>query len=134
MTREQLNNFLQQAIKSNDIGGGDYHTSETIEGVLEAVLTQYGSPSDEIKDIEDLYNAMWESCDAATPIYNTDIMEWFKTNYTALEDYSSNMGTVNIDEGGIINAIRGAYCYTLEQEAMSELHSLYDNASNELAK
>lgn len=122
---------LLDALNSNaPTSSHDYHTSEEITEVLQAVLNDYGNSTDEIKDVEDLYNDLWNECDSKTPIYNDDLLDWVKANYTAVDDYRNETGGDASDS--IIQLIMAAYAWTLQQEAMDALQTLYTNASEAL--
>lgn len=108
----------------------DYHTSEEIADVLEVFFTDYGNMTDVISDVEDLYNDMWNECDRKTPIYNDDLLEWLQKNHEAVDDYRRETGGDAPDS--IIQLIMAAYCWTLEQEAMDALQTLYTSASASL--
>lgn len=125
-TRQQLLDRLEDKEPSSSHG---YHTSKEIAYTLEKVLSDYGNATDEIKDVEDLYNDLWNECDGATPIYTIDLLEWFKTNYTAVDDYKSETGG---DADTIIDLIMAAYCWTLQQEVEDAMRELYTDVSIDL--
>lgn len=127
MTRKQLLATLQDNAPTSTFG---YHTGEEIADVLRAVFADYGDMTDEIKDVEDLYNDVWNECDSKTPVYNADLLNWLKANHTAVDDYRRETGGDASDS--IIQLIMQAYCWTLQQDAQRALDAVQNNILTKL--
>lgn len=99
---------------------GDYHTQEDILDALDTVVTQYSVDLEEEADVEEVEDAITETCDRATPIYYADIAKWFAENWSAVDETREELGETGAD---IMKEIQQAYFYTLERDVRNALQA-----------
>lgn len=129
ITRESLLNHLATSFKVNK---GEYHTAEEINDVLQSALADYGKPNDKFssrEDLDKLRDAIGEITGSNTPIYTNELLEWLAKNYSVLEEYQQNYGTIGeiIEKQGLPQAIICAFSFSLEQEVDCVLVDLYED-------
>ena len=111
----------------------DYHEPKDIMDVVRCVIEEYGELTDGVNEVDDMRDDLNEAADSQTPIYNRDLLIWLADNHTAYEETIDEMGEIK-DSSGKTDLIRGimfAYCRTLENDAMSALESVWNEAEED---
>ncbi len=127
MTKKELLEHFKTQLEDhpNSFFSEYVHEIETIQDAIESALNDYGDCKDDTTiTADDLQEDLYSACDALTPIYNHDIMEWLKDNTIAYDETMDEIGAQS--RSNVIRQAQQAFCYTLEQEAMSTLNKLLE--------
>lgn len=111
---------------------GDYHTigCSELDDIIDMLEddTEYSDYDDIIDKLQ--YNgSITEYADSSTPIYYNDIAKWFGENWSAVDEYVQEFGTMAEDSHGkadIMRTIQGAYCMTYERDIQEALKLLVE--------
>lgn len=129
MTKAQLIALLTDKVKNEGYSffTDCTHKAETIQSVIESVLNDYGDikDTDEVT-ADDLQDNLMEACDSETPIYTSDLMDWLADNTITYDEMVDELGQSG-ERSDIVRQTAGAFCYSLERDAMSVLNSLLAN-------
>jgi len=67
--------------------------------------------------------------DSKTPIYNADLAEWFGGNWSAVDEYFSEFGT--IEDEGIMRTIAASYCWSYGRDLESAIKDVLEQVEFE---
>ena len=95
-------NKLSDIMRGSDLDENTRYTftAEVLDAMLEIMDNEQDITDDDL---------IMEYADSATPIYNYDVMEWCKDNYSTVEEYIDSVGWDGAGKS-IITATMGAYC------------------------
>ena len=75
---------------------------------------------------ERLLEHLYEWADSNTPIYYSELAQWFSKNWTAIDEYIECFGSSPKME--IMQIIQATYCWTLEQSMQTALQNIKEKA------
>lgn len=108
---QTMSDFLYET----DITSTDTRYTMAVEA-LESIISYASYANDE--DVpEDMPDALRETLDGHTPIYNSDIMQFITENPNEVDEVADEFGIESMYSSGIVRAGMTAYAVTLERLA-----------------
>lgn len=101
------------------------------EEIMDCVREAIEYADDELSETDDLRDAINENADAATPVYNHGLAEWFGKEWPAVDELVDEYGEMMKDSEGkpdTMRTIAAAYCMSLEREAFAALEAVWEEA------
>ena len=126
---ENIITFAKQHKQTNFATDFDQYHYLTGNAIIDFITSYF----DDIKlefnpDDEQLQEYLFEWANNNTPIYYSELTEWFSKNWTAIDEYIECFGSSPDME--IIQVIQAAYCWTLENVMMAVLQNIQEDITS----
>lgn len=116
---------------------GEYHeiNYSDLAEVLDRVKDEEEFESfDDFIEKMDYDGRIGEIADSNTPIYYYDIAKWFGENYSAVDEYVSEMGAPEAKDFDIMKLIQGAFYISYERDLKSAFETFFEDIEKEEVK